>query len=417
MKLVLSRKGFDSESGGSFSPYDHVTGRYIWLPIPEKEKDYSNRIRYSDILVKHEYINGLKGTNLSEVYKSLKRKDQIKLRKNEYASIDDKKIFAHFDPMLGMPPWMQESERCIIGKGFGQSNASRHLEKQSVKEGSIFLFFGGFQSVVDAKISGHFIYGWLKVKKRIETYEECKEILDTNNLHYHPHITKAAFEVALEKGQKNFIFIPDEWLFEDLNIPGYGYFMTLNDDLLLSESKVSNISIWKLPEFFYKNLTYVLSNTWKKTRDGFCTVETRRGQEFVHELSEKGKDWLRELFLRNQDNIFTLADTRKDKRINMRTKLSSTLVPKKPTKVKSFQDYLLNKHILKSGESKIKSISAKQYVNRLESMRRKGIYNEENTIDPLLEQKIQAQYKDWKTYVKTIEYYIDFKGYLSQCFD
>jgi hypothetical protein len=38
MKLVLSRKGFDSGSGGCLSPYNHETGHYIWFPIPEKGK-------------------------------------------------------------------------------------------------------------------------------------------------------------------------------------------------------------------------------------------------------------------------------------------------------------------------------------------------------------------------------------------
>lgn len=82
MKLVLSRKGFDSGSGGCFSPYNHETGKYILFPIPEKVNSYSNNIRYSDIIVKDEYLSGLKGSNLSEIYKGLKRTDRLKLRKN-----------------------------------------------------------------------------------------------------------------------------------------------------------------------------------------------------------------------------------------------------------------------------------------------------------------------------------------------
>lgn len=42
-------------------------------------------------------------------------------------------------------------------------------------------------------------------------------------------------------------------------------------------------------------------------------------------------------------------------------------------------------------------------------MRRRGIYNEENQIDSTLTGKIQAQYKDWKTYVKTIEHYLNYQ--------
>jgi hypothetical protein len=300
MKLVLSRKGFDSGSGGSFSPYNHDTGKYIWFPIPEKVNSYSNRIGYTDILVENEYISSLKGYNLSEVYKSLKGTDRVKLRKNEYASINDDDLFAHFDPMLGIPPWIRESENCKIGRGFGQFNAAPHLGKHNVNEGSIFLFFGGFQSTLNKKISGHFIYGWLKVKKRIETYKQCKEILEEYNLYHHPHITEAAFI----RNQKNYIFVPDQWLFEDLKVPGCGYFTTLNDQLMLSNNKESNIATWKLPNLFYENLTQVHQKTWQNTQDGYCTVKTGIGQEFVTQLTDKGEDWLRGLFLLNRNNIY-----------------------------------------------------------------------------------------------------------------
>ncbi|MEH7110451.1 hypothetical protein [Bacillus sp. JJ1764] len=76
----------------------------------------------------------------------------------------------------------------------------------------------------------------------------------------------------------------------------------------------------------------------------------------------------------------------------------------------SFEEYLIQKHILKKGEGKLKPISVNQYMNRLESMRRLGIYNEENQIDSTLVRKIQEQYKDWKTYEKTIVHYLNYKA-------
>jgi hypothetical protein len=389
MKLVLSRKGFDSGSGGCLSPYNHDTGKYIWFPIPEKVNSYSNQIRYTDICVKDQYIGSHRGSNLSEIYKSIKGTDRVKLRKNEYASIYDDQLFAHFDPMLGIPPWIVENDKCKIGMGFGQFNAAPQLENQNVNEGSIFLFFGGFQSTSNRKISGHYIYGWLKVKKRIDTYKECKENLEQYNLSHHPHVTEAAFH----RNQKNYIFLPDKWLFEDLNIPGYGYFTTLNDHLLLSNNKESKKATWKLPNFFYKNLTQVHQKTWQNTKDGFCTVKTGIGQEFVTQLTLKGEEWLRELFSINQNNIYR----------------HETPTANRSIEKFDFQEYLTQKHILKKGEKKIKPISVNQYISRLENMRRLGIYNEEAQIDSTLEAKIKGQYKDWKTYVKTIEHYLSFK--------
>lgn len=76
-----------------------------------------------------------------------------------------------------------------------------------------------------------------------------------------------------------------------------------------------------------------------------------------------------------------------------------------------FKEYLLNKHLLKEGEKKLKEISVEQYINRLENMRREGIYNKEKQFDSILEYKIQERYKDWKTYKKTVEHYLSSKNY------
>lgn len=76
-----------------------------------------------------------------------------------------------------------------------------------------------------------------------------------------------------------------------------------------------------------------------------------------------------------------------------------------------FIEYLQQKHVLKKGERKLKKISINQYANRLENMRRKGIYNEEKHIDSTLKAKIQESYGDWKTYIKTIEHYLSSKKY------
>ena len=122
-------------------------------------------------------------------------------------------------------------------------------------------------------------------------------------------------------------------------------------------------------------------------------VKTGIGQEFVTELSVKGEEWLRKLFLENQNNIYRPeipTANRRDRELD-------------------FQDYLTQKHILKKGERQLQPISVKQYINRLESMRHHGIYKEENQIDSTLVGKIQDQYKDWKTYVKTVEHYLNYK--------
>lgn len=76
-----------------------------------------------------------------------------------------------------------------------------------------------------------------------------------------------------------------------------------------------------------------------------------------------------------------------------------------------FKEYLSEKHNLIKGERKLQPISVKQYINRLDSMRKNGIYNEEEIIDSVLKNKIQERYKDWKTYIKTIEHYLNSKKF------
>lgn len=77
-----------------------------------------------------------------------------------------------------------------------------------------------------------------------------------------------------------------------------------------------------------------------------------------------------------------------------------------------FKQYLLTKHNLDPKEKKLKENSADQYVNRLRSMREKGIYNEEKQLDSHLIGKIQEQYDDWEMYKKAIEYFLNYQKYL-----
>ncbi|GLI83148.1 hypothetical protein ANABIO32_08380 [Rossellomorea marisflavi] len=76
-----------------------------------------------------------------------------------------------------------------------------------------------------------------------------------------------------------------------------------------------------------------------------------------------------------------------------------------------FTEYLRNKHQLKKGERKLREISVGQYENRLINMEREGIYRGEQVIDDELETRLSKRYKDWKTYRRTIRFFIDSKGY------
>jgi hypothetical protein len=320
-KVVLSRKGFDSAAGGGYSPFDPETGKYVVLPIPvdKKELEICNPLKYEDIHLQGNYLDGYPETNLKSLMETMKKKATIKDEKSEYA---------HFDPWLGPCPWLAERSNHQIG-AFGQVGIPQaQLHNQGVGEGSLFLFFSRFTTVDKNRenkiVPGisrenltkglYFIYGWLKVKEVIQ------EHVDDCLWSRHPHNTKEYFdyyansENAKSKNGKNTIYIADEFLFNDgSNIRGCGYFNRLNKDLCLTASDLAQAqkpgnwipSRWSLPGFFKEKCLSVL-NDKGQIRDGSWLVETNwRWQEAVFDFGESEDfcHWFRKRLESFADNI------------------------------------------------------------------------------------------------------------------
>ncbi|ADM71975.1 hypothetical protein GMA19_04205 [Paenibacillus polymyxa E681] len=302
-KLVFSRKGFDSDSGYGYSPYDPATGKYVLLPIPE-EKISSQNIRYRDLMLKPDYLD-IKGiSNLNDLVQT---NSLAYSRKSQNVA---KSGFAHFDPMLGDCPWLDGAPN--IG-AFGQSEAAAgHLRINEVKTGSIFLFFSRFKPIsgrvhpFDPEAGWskgiYYIYGWLKVGKVITAvnYSELpQKVIDS----FHPHSTCDDFRYR----KNNTIFLPAEKLFDGSEIPGYGYFPRLTNCLKLSSDFHKNIpSIWRLPSFFNEELyrpTYLKNKKKSEQRWMICEDKkncfvqtTGRGQEYISKLDKKSSAWIKSLF-------------------------------------------------------------------------------------------------------------------------
>ena len=122
MRLILSRKGFDSAAGGCPSPI-FPDGSMIALPIPDKRSP----IRYGDLK--------WRGRNLGDVVSKLTRGTQ----RSDYR--------AHLDPDL-------REDICRQQAGWlptlGQHRAAQgHLRNQGVGVGDLFLFWGVFRAVDD----------------------------------------------------------------------------------------------------------------------------------------------------------------------------------------------------------------------------------------------------------------------------
>lgn len=302
-KLVLSRKGFDSDSGNGYSPFDPFTGKYIVLPIPE-DNGSGKRYKYEEIQLDEQYFEGVKVSNLQEL---------IRHPNLGYSAMTINEVMsrsAHYDPILSKCPWIINGPE--FG-AFGQSDAAAgHLRNNNVREGSVFLFYSRFKPIKERvhpldptngwTKGAYYIYGWLKVGKVIT--RENKSELPTEVKIGHPH----GSDYDYSKRVNNTIFLADKKLFDDMDIPGCGYFPKLTTNLLLSSGLHKNKpSIWKIPSFFNCNdyrPTYLkvernLEKSWLQCPDDpkYCYVQTTgRGQEYVSSLNGQPLEWFRSLF-------------------------------------------------------------------------------------------------------------------------
>ncbi len=302
-KLIFSRKGFDSSSGYGYSPYDPATGKYILLPIPEGEKAF-NPHSYENLKLHAEYLEGIKAENLQRLVENPLLSFSRKSREIVGSS------YAHYDPILGKPPWLLNGPEFGV---FGQTGgAAGHLWNNNVKEGSVFLFFTRFKPIKNRvhpldprggwSDGAYYIYGWLKAGKVITG--KNKEELPDEVKQQHPHGAEENFI----KSSNNTLYLASDRLFPDRDIPGSGYFPRLDDRLLLSSPLHKNKpSVWQLPAFFHEACyqpTYLEEKENEKRKwlentenPGMYYVQSpARGQEYVAPLENKSEDWLRSLF-------------------------------------------------------------------------------------------------------------------------
>lgn len=145
LKIVFSRKGFDSGTGKVASPI-LPSGELCSLPIPETMPDNRSR-RYEEIMFGNH--------SLGAVVNDLTRG---KIRPETQA---------HFDPDINFGSIPRPENWKPL---FGQAGAAeRHLQNQGVKAGDVFVFFGWFRQVelvfgkfqyaLDAP-DLHVIFGW-----------------------------------------------------------------------------------------------------------------------------------------------------------------------------------------------------------------------------------------------------------------
>ena len=234
MKIVFSRKGFDSGAGGAPSPI--IGGRPISLPIPTQRRSETT---YGDL--------GL-GDIVAMVTKGRLSATSL----------------CHHDPMF-------EGGRCA----FGQTGAAQaHLENHGVGIGDLFLFFGLFANA-DSRDRHHRIFGYLVVQE-VALLGERPE-LTRQPLGFpmrHPHIL-------------------GEWNPNNTLYLGQGEFARTDDDSLRLTHSGGRVSRWRVPPWLREaGLTYHgRQDRW----EGLDTITiASRGQEFVSDVSGRpaATEWL-----------------------------------------------------------------------------------------------------------------------------
>lgn len=258
MRVILSRKGFDSANGGIVSPI-FEDGTMLSLPIPSKDKEIDS-IAYVDLRCGD--IDVDKVLHDLGYYSKKQNQDSCAHR------------FCHLDPDLS------RERRKLVPNGwepaFGQINqAAGYLNNCQVGERDLFLFFGNFRHVElkdgkyryvrYAKDNGdpyygreiQAIWGYLQVDQKLTTPEELSKF------DWHPHSCKQ--RIFNEKN--NTIYTAMKELSFNSELSGYGLFKYDQKRVLTMPGKTK--ATWKYEEIYdIGNLLGVQRHNCAKNGEG-----------------------------------------------------------------------------------------------------------------------------------------------------
>lgn len=262
MKLILSRKGFDSASGGTPSPY-FADGSLFSIPIPD------HRINTSYQAMGHPRWN------VGDMVEQLTRH---KVTREHGAHIDPDLIAGNL-PRTGQ--W-----RPLFGQ-YGAAQA--HLRNQGVGPGDVFLFFGLFRRVNVEKgcfswcqqtKPFHAIWGYMQIEEVIAL--EGKTVPKRTWFGYHPHCQFEAPQNTLYTGSQQLTLTGHK-----SHLPGAGVLPHLLDDTRLTQPNATQVTHWQLPKWIYpsgtkKPLSYHGDlSRWSQNATHTLLTAVARGQEFV----------------------------------------------------------------------------------------------------------------------------------------
>lgn len=257
LKVILSRKGFDSRYGGCPSPI-LPDGTLLSLPIPGKNE----AVKFSDL--------SYRDKSLFQIITELKPRTKIK-----------EKYTCHLDPDI-RNYGVQPSWKALFGQ---EGGALTHLENYQVSIHALFLFFGWFRQTEE--IGGrlrfvknapdlHVIFGYLQVGRIYDQFN-----LLPADYYYHPHGNPERYDA-----KNNCIYEAADQLDISTKLNGFGTFR-YDNSLLLTKKGLSR-SKWDLPDFF-RDMAISRHNK-HSFKDGYFD-SAKIGQEFIIEPNDQVTQW------------------------------------------------------------------------------------------------------------------------------
>lgn len=322
MKIILSRKGFDSQNGSIASPiYPKGDGLGLYsLPIPLENRGLNDR---------YEHIQW-NGRNLHDLITSLRPNGELGIEDSPHLDPDLvhgalKKRPDHWRPIFGQSGGQETQLRnrgvgrqvrpgSVVGanghqrkvNGVGEGVGNEHFRDGIA--GPLFLFFGWFRNVEESEGQYsyappvqspdiHAFFGWLQTAQKVSfAGREDREAFMRNNpwAAQHPHVASTYYD-----GRPNAIYIAPEPDSKDdrLNLDGTltdfkasGMFSTYAPDVHQLTLDGQTRTNWRLPAwFFHRNGNPTLGmhgnlNRWQAIPEQPGHIHLRSvdiGQEFV----------------------------------------------------------------------------------------------------------------------------------------
>ncbi len=269
MKIILSRKGFDSSAGGHASPV-LPDGTMLSLPIPSR----LDTLAYGD-------VSCAAGCSVGELIRRLGAGAKIA------------GCGAHLDPDL-----VRTARPRTRGwtPSLGQMGAAAtHLRNQRVGVGDLFLFYGWFRRT--ERIGGtlrfagpragfHALFGYLQIGAIVSAHTRTRL---PRWLRDHPHA-----HPARRSCESNTIYVASRAFSGDTALPGAGTLRFDASRVLSAPGRPR--SRWRLDPALFgaATISYHDDDAW---RDGYFQ-SCARGQEYVVDADGRIEEWARQIVRR-----------------------------------------------------------------------------------------------------------------------